>query len=42
MPHIQIAIDGQNATITYSATDDGGAKIEGSISGGYTQEIAEE
>ena len=39
---IQIAIDGQNATITYSATDDGGAKIEGSISGGYTQEIAEE
>lgn len=39
---IQIAIDGNNATITYSATDDGGAKIEGSISGGYTQEIAEE
>jgi hypothetical protein len=39
---IQIAVDGQNATITYSASDDGGAKIEGSISGSYTQEISEE
>ena len=39
---IQIAIDGQNATINYSASDDGGNKVEGSVNGSYTQEIAEE
>lgn len=39
---IQIIIDGDTATINYSASDDGGAKIEGSISGGYSQEISEE
>ena len=39
---IQIIVDGDTATINYSASDDGGAKIEGSVSGSYTQEISEE
>ena len=34
---VQVAVDGATATITYSAKDDAGNKIEGSVSGSYTQ-----
>ena len=34
---VKVAVDGATATITYSAKDDAGNKIEGSVSGSYTQ-----
>lgn len=34
---VQVAVDGATATINYSAKDDAGNKIEGSVSGSYTQ-----
>lgn len=34
---VQVAVDGATATIKYSAKDDAGNKIEGSVSGSYTQ-----
>ena len=34
---VQVVVDGATATITYSAKDDAGNKIEGSVSGSYTQ-----
>ena len=34
---VQVAVDGATATINYSAKDDAGNKIEGSVSGSYIQ-----
>ncbi len=34
---VQVVVDGATATINYSAKDDAGNKIEGSVSGSYTQ-----
>ena len=39
---VQVVVDGATATITYSAKDDAGNKIEGSVSGSYTQKAEAE
>lgn len=39
---VQVVVDGTSAKINYSATDDAGYKVEGSISGSYTKAVAEE
>ncbi len=39
---IQVTVEGGSATITYSAKDDAGNKIEGTISGSYTKGVPEE
>lgn len=38
---IQVVVDGNTATINYSAKDDAGFKIEGSVSGNYSVKDAE-
>jgi hypothetical protein len=34
---VKVAVEGSTATITYSAIDDAGYKVEGTVSGAYTE-----
>jgi hypothetical protein len=34
---VKVAVEGSTATISYSAIDDAGYKVEGTVSGAYTE-----